>query len=193
MVRMRVELVDVHCRDTEDVTGADEFYIVGAVGLAPMGKKENDDLKIRGVLTRPISINDKQTKKFGQGGGTVFDSDVPENRILQIALVAFDEDSNKDWSNHGETVTKIGAGVSTALLATSVPPAQVAGLILPVAIGVVGGIMKMDKDDELGQHLREFPVQSLPNGSHLQIWNFKKRGNWYSSWDYTVRYKIHKG
>ncbi|HEY9709459.1 MAG TPA: hypothetical protein V6D48_14745, partial [Oculatellaceae cyanobacterium] len=81
MSRIRVVLENVTCYDTEDVTGADEFYLVGAI---------SDGQQSSGVLTRPISVNDKQTKSFGIGGGTVFDAEVPEDRILKVALMAFD-------------------------------------------------------------------------------------------------------
>lgn len=193
MTRIRVELVDVYCRDTEDVTGADEFYIVGAVGSYSKLGAVGDDLKLRTVLTVPISINDKQRKSFGQGGGIVFDDDVPENQTLYIVLAGFDEDSNKDWSKHGDMVTKLGSTISTGLLASNAPPAQVAGIILPLAIAGVGAIMKMDKDDKLGETKRDLPIAALPNGSHTQFWSLKKPGGWYSNWDYTVTYKIHKG
>jgi hypothetical protein len=65
-------------------------------------------------------------------------------------------------------------------------------VILPFVIQGVGGIMSLDQDDELGQHLREFPVGAMPDGEHLQLWTFSQ-GGWYSSWNYIVRYKIIKG
>ncbi|MBD1823117.1 hypothetical protein H6F51_11580 [Cyanobacteria bacterium FACHB-DQ100] len=184
MPRIRVVLQDVTCYDTEDVTGADEFYLTGAV---------SDGGNSAGVLTRPISVNDKQTKAFGIGGGTIFDADVPENRILKVALIAFDEDSNKDWSKHGEVVTKIGQAVSSGLATIPNPYTAAAGTILPFAISAIGGIMSLDQDDELGQHLREFPVWAIPNGESLQIWGFKGGGGWYSSWRYAVRYRVIRG
>ncbi|AFZ22086.1 hypothetical protein [Allocoleopsis franciscana] len=184
MSRIRVVLENVTCYDTEDVTGADEFYLVGAI---------SDGQQSSGVLTRPISVNDKQTKSFGIGGGTVFDAEVPEDRILKVALVAFDEDAGKDWSNHGDTITKIGQAVSSGLATIPNPYTAGAAVILPFAISAVGGVMSLDKDDELGQHLREFPVWSVPNGDHFQIWPFKGGGGWYSSWRYAVRYRVIKG
>lgn len=193
MARIRIELVDVYCRDTEDVTGADEFFILGGVGSYSRLGSASDDLKIRPVLTVPISINDKQRKRFGIGGGIIFDDDVPENHTLYIALTGYDEDAHKDWSKHGDMVTKVGAAISTGLKATSIPPAQIAGLVIPLAIAGVGLAMKLDKDDELGQLKRDLAISALPNGSHTQFWTLRKRGGWYSSWDYTVTYKIHKG
>jgi hypothetical protein len=180
---MRVVLQDVVCNDTEDVTGPDEFYVTGAVSDGPNNA---------GVMTRPFSINNGQTKEFGEGGGTVFDADVPNDSILKVVLIAFDGDSNKDWSQHGEVVTKISQSVSAGLASIHDTYTAAAGVILPFVIQGVGGIMSLDKDDELGQHLREFPVGATPDGEHLQLWTFSQ-GGWYSGWNYTVRYKIIKG
>jgi hypothetical protein len=193
MTRIRIELVDVYCRDTEDVTGADEFYILGGVGSYSKLGATGDDLKIRPVLTVPIEINDKQRKPFGKGGGIIFDDDVPENNTLYIALAGYDEDANKDWSKHGEMVTKVGSAISAGLKAVPYPPAQITGTILPFAIAGVGLAMMLDKDDELGQLKRDLPVSAIPSGSHAQFWTLQKKGGWYSSWDYTVTYRIHKG
>jgi hypothetical protein len=183
MARMRVVLQDVVCNDTEDVTGADEFYLAGAV---------SDGATNAGVMTRPIRINNGQTKPFGEGGGTVFDVDVPTDRIVKVVLIAFDGDSNKDWSKHGEVVSKIGENVSSGLASIQNNYTAAAGMILPFVIQAVGGIMSLDQDDELDQHLREFPVGSMPDGEHLQLWTFSQGGRW-SSWNYTVRYQVIKG
>lgn len=183
MARIRVVLDQVFCIDTEDVTGGDDFYIAGAV---------SDGSNSEGVLTVPIDINDNQTKPFGLGGGTVFDKIVGDDRILKVALVAFDEDSNKDWSKHGEMVTKIGANVAAGLAAIPNPYTATASVILPLAIAAVGQIMSMDQDDQLGQHLMEFPVGGLPPGEHTQFWSFSGGSWWYSNWKYSVQYRIIK-
>ncbi len=183
MARIQVVLESVVCSDTEDVTGGDEFYLTGAV---------SDGENSNGVLTRPISINAGQTKQFGVGGGTIFDFQVPDDRILKVALIAFDEDSNKDWEKHGDMVTKIGQAVSAGLGAIPNPYTAAAGMILPYALNAVGQIMSMDKDDELGQLGAEFPVGSLPVGEHVQFWNFNKEGGWYSDWRYAVQYRVIK-
>lgn len=183
MPRIRVVLESVVCGDPEDI-GGDEFYVAGAV---------SDGAQTAGVLTRPIDLDKNQTKAFGIGGGTVFDFDVPDDRILKVALIAYDEDSNKDWTRHGEMVTKLGQAVSAGLGAIPNPYTAAAGMILPFALNAVGQIMMMDQDDELGQLQAEFPVMSLSNGEHTQFWNFTKEGGWYSSWRYAVQYKVIKG
>jgi hypothetical protein len=108
-------------------------------------------------------------------------------------LAGYDEDANKDWSKHGEMVTKVGSAISAGLKAVPYPPAQITGTILPFAIAGVGLAMMLDKDDELGQLKRDLPVSAIPSGSHAQFWTLQKKGGWYSSWAYTVTYRIHKG
>ncbi len=65
--------------------------------------------------------------------------------------------------------------------------------MLPLAIAGLGLAMLMDRDDELGQHLREFPVGAWPNGEHRQVWHFSKRGSRWSNWNYSVGYRFIKG
>lgn len=183
MSKIKVVLDSVVCGDPEDL-GGDEFYVAGAV---------SDGAQTSGVLTRPIDLEKNQTKAFGVGGGTVFDFDVPDDRILKIALIAYDEDSNKDWNNYGDWVTKLGQAVSAGLGAIPNPYTAAAGMILPYALNAVGQIMLLDKDDELGQLQAEFPVGSLPDGEHAQTWTFSKGGSFYSNWRYSVLYRVIKG
>ena len=178
MARLRVELIDVYCGDTEDVHGEDEFYVVGAV---------TDGSNTRGVLTSPLGINDGQTRAFASGQSVIFDADVPPDRTLRIALEAYDEDSGKDWAKYGQTVTAISGAVGSALVKSGNPYAVAAGTILPVAVKAFGGIMSMDKDDRLGATTMDVPVASLLTTQEWD-WTFKRK-DWsgYSSWDYRVR------
>lgn len=184
MTNIAVFLDSITCRDTEDIAGADEFYLVGAV---------SDGSTSEGIFTKPVSINDGQSKPFGVGGGRVFQADVPEDHVLKVAWVAFDADASKDWEEHGDTVKKIGGAVAGGLASIPNPYTAAAAVILPFAITAAGGIMEMDKDDNLGSHTREFPIWSLPNGSHVQTWVFRGGSGWWSSWRYAVRYRVVKG
>jgi len=184
MSRMRVVLNNVSCSDTEDVTGPDEFYLVGAI---------SDGTVTRAVLTKPISVNDGQTKSFGQGGGIVFDQDVQDNNVLKIALVAFDEDAGKDWAKYGDLVSIIGNAVSAGLATMPNPTTWAASVLIPFAIGAVGGLMGLDKDDRLGQYSCDFPVSALEIGEHPQTWPFRGGHTRWSNWNYAVRFTITKG
>ena len=190
--QVRVELIDVYCRDTEDVTGPDEFYLVGAVATNERKPSVGE------ILTKPTSINDKQRKNFRTSESVVFDKQVPANAKLLIAMRAFDEDAAKDWNKYGSIATKISDGVATALTATGEPTAATAGTVLKASVKAVGFFMSLDKDDNLGDYQTEFDVSKLRKGENIVNWNFKKgkKCPWYklacnySNWDYTVSYRI---
>ncbi|VVB96531.1 Uncharacterised protein [uncultured archaeon] len=85
MTRMRVVLEDVTCWNTEDIHGADSFYVLGAVTC---GRDKES------IVTKPFQINDGQTFRFPLPNfNTVFYKDVPANEYLRISLAAFDEDA----------------------------------------------------------------------------------------------------
>jgi hypothetical protein len=186
MTRVRVWLNDVRCTDTEDVTGADEFYLIGAV---------SDGEHTSPILTRPQSINNGQTiSPVVNGTNLVFDHDVPEDRVLKVALAAFDEDSGKDWNRYGEYVGAVGTGVSEVLKRIPNPYTIAAGFVLPYAIGAVGAIASMDQDDPLGEHAGTYWVNTMDlNREDKHSWVFLHDGGWWSSWDYVARYTVAKG
>jgi hypothetical protein len=181
MKRVLLKLMSIKCNDTEDVTGADEFYISGVV---------SDGETVCPVLTKPISINDGQRKFFGEGGKTIFDRTIPDDRILKVVLFAWDEDSQKDWSKYGEMVDKIGEIVSKGLLVLSNPYAASASAILPLAIDAVGSIMNADNDDRLGKLVADFPVWGIPSGCTSHTWPIHGGDNWFSNWNYVVSLEL---
>jgi hypothetical protein len=140
-----------------------------------------------------MGVNDGEHKPLGIGAGTVFDGDVPDDRVVEVGLMAFDEDSHKDWSHHGELTKKVGHSVAEGLRAIPHPYTAAAGTVLPFAVAGLGLAMSMDRDDELGQHLRDFPVGAWPNGEHRQVWHFSKRGSRWSNWNCGVGYRFIKG
>lgn len=186
MPRVLVRLDDVVCFDPEDVTGSgDEFYVIGAV---------SDGAQTEAITTVPIQVAKNETKAFGVGGGVVFDANVPTDRLLKVAITAFDEDSNKDWAQRGQIVDEIAAGVAKVLAAVPNPKTAAASEILPSVVSVVGGFFELDQDDNLGSYTQDFPVWSLAPGEHPQQWQFN--GSWgggflgFSKWSYALRYTI---
>jgi hypothetical protein len=181
MVRMKIELIDVYCRDTEDVTGADEFYLVGALAGGTV---------VKPILTKPISINDKQRKTFPAGESVLFEGDVPQGQSVKGGIKAFDEDFGKDWAQYGSTVTAISGAVSTLLGAVGGPAGATAGAILG-ALTKVGGILSsLDKDDLLGT--TELEISATGPAFEERSWLMKEGGLGWSTWDYTVRYRIQR-
>lgn len=152
MPYVKVSLVDLYCADTEDVTGADTVYLVGAV---------TDGSTVKAVLTRPLWINDGQTKAFKDS--TVYESYLPPGGQLGVTLAAYDEDSSKDWSRYSSYVTKL-----QGQLASKVPVAGDVAVVLveiaavPLRLGTF--LAGADKDDRLGTHTRTI---SLAPGNQL--------------------------
>ena len=181
--QVRIELVNVSCGNTEDVTGADEFYIVGAL---------SDGTNTKAALTTPMDINNGQTKSFRADQRVIFDAYVPQGRTIRGGLKAFDEDFAKDWSKYGPTVNSITSVVAAGLTASGDPTAVTAGQILNWGVKGFGFFASLDKDDELGK--LEMGVSAVGPNVEERSWRFRKTSSWYnpgwSTWDYTVRYRI---
>jgi len=183
MTRIRIELIRVHCGNTEDATGADHLYVVGAL---------SDGITSRGALTSPMRINDNQEKEFAPAQRVLFDADVKPDAIVRGGLKAFDEDFGKDWAKYKDTVNKISELVSQGLKSTKKPKAVVAGEILSYATKAFGLFAPLDKDDELGTIELNVPAQ----GSSVEeiAWKFQKKGSvlnpGVSTWNYTVVIRV---
>ncbi|MCL6749875.1 hypothetical protein KBT16_02320 [Nostoc sp. CCCryo 231-06] len=179
MTKVKVELVDVYCRDTEDITGADDFYLVGGFAGGQVSKA---------ILTTPIKINDKQKKSFKPDQAVLFEGEVPQGQSVKGGLKAYDEDAGKDWAKYGETVQKISSAISGALAAAG-PHGATAGTILSVATTATGILAGLDKDDLLGT--TELDISSAGPSHEERSWIMsKKSGIGWSTWDYTLNYRI---
>lgn len=178
MTKVKIELVDVYCGDTEDVTGADDFYLVGAL----VGGGQT-----KAILTRPIKINDKQRKSFSPDDSVLFDGEIAEGQTIKGGLKAYDEDAAKDWGKHGATVQEISSNISSALGAVG-PEGVIAGKILGIATAAVGILSSLDRDDLLGA--TELEISSIGPSYEVREWRMKEGGMGWSTWDYSLRYRI---
>jgi hypothetical protein len=180
---VRIELTQIRCGNTEDVTGADDVYIAGA-GVNRAGGPP------QAALVKPIKINDKQTKPIPPEQGVVFDGDVEVASTLVLGLVAHDADANHEWGQHADQVRTISGHVGAAL-AVAGPKGVVAGAVIRGLVEGVGLIMKLDEDDRLGETAVTIPVVSLGFGEHTRTWRFwRSRVIGLSTWDYTLTYRI---
>jgi hypothetical protein len=179
-IRVRIELVEVHCGNTEDVMGADHFYVVSALSG---GAKDNSN----SAITKPIKINDKQTKRFPDDQRVMFDAKVPAKGKIVGGMKAYDEDYAKDWKKQ-----KAAAGKATKAIAGLVgfagPNGKTAGAVLLAAFEVYSGLASMDRDDHLGTIVLNIPADGPANEN--KKWRMKVRGIGISTWDYTVTYRI---
>lgn len=182
MVKMKIELVDVYCGNTEDVTGADEFYLLGALAGGTV---------VKPILTKPININDKQTKTFPAGQTVIFEGEVPQGQSVKGGIKAYDEDFAKDWAKYGSTVNQISGAVSTVLSTFGGPQGTTAGAILGAVTKGVDFFSKLDQDDLLGT--TELEISATGPAFEERRWLMKKTGSiGWSTWDYTVRYRIQR-
>jgi len=182
MVRMKIELIDVYCRDTEDVTGADEFYLVGALAGGTV---------VKPILTKPIRINDDQRKTFPAGESVLFEGDVPQGQSVKGGIKAYDQDFAKDWAKYGSTVTEMSGAVSTALATFGGPQGATAEDILKAVTKEVGWFLNLDRDELLGR--TELEISATGPAFEERSWLMKTRGgSGWSTWDYTVRYRIQR-
>jgi hypothetical protein len=189
MTNVTVELISVYCSNTEDVTGGDEFYLVGlALG--------DPDLRSP-ILTTPMSVNDGQVKTFG-AESLLFKGEVPVDSHIALYLQAYDEDFAKDWAKRPSWVDKmaeasaaqLSAGAAAALLTNPAGWAIVATCALAAA-GIGGFYLagSGDKDDELGSLRALIPVRGYSEENRQ--WSFQRSGGW-SGWNYTVRFRIRR-
>ena len=180
MPHIRIELLRVYCGNTEDTTGADEFYVVGAL---------TDGTSSKGALTSPISINDNQEKGFDPSQRVIFDANVTSDAVVRGGLKAFDEDFAKDWTKYGPTVTEISNQVSQGLKSSKDPKAIIAGEVLNWATKAFGILASLDQDDKLGSIELNVPAQGPI--VEEQTWNFQRKGSLgISTWNYSVVYRI---
>src|SRR5205809_6484352 len=100
---MRVELVDVYCRDTEDLLVADTFYVMSAA--------MSWDADKTALLTDPINIKAGETISFSGHDVAVFYADVDVYRFVFRGFKACDEEHGKDWLKKSEWFKQIVEGL----------------------------------------------------------------------------------
>ena len=199
------------------MTGADEFYLTGAVALTHDAEKKSNDGFI-GFMTEPISINDGQTKKFEKikltsgevlknGDQVLWDGVHPDNAFLVVTAVAWDKDTSSSWENTASTYlsavttsiagalgTASGVASATATVASGIGLLTAAAWATAVAaaiLGVVAVIVAFDKDDNLGYGKFIHQVGSNNNDRvKEQSIKFSGDSSWCSKWDYDVKLKI---
>ncbi|MBD1909376.1 MULTISPECIES: MIR domain-containing protein [unclassified Leptolyngbya] len=197
-MRVRIEFLDVTCRDSEDVTGADTLYIVG--GASDGGRQ------LQPVLTSRLWLQGGQTRPFFNNSNVIFDGDLPVGSMVHLGFNAYDEDASKDWAKHGDWITKLADGIAGEIEKlprnpnqpqqtdgpNSKDPAQVAAAILRGGVRVIGFFANMDKDDPLGSHTADIAIGNP--GWEVREWLCKgnRLGGFlgYSTWDYSIRYRV---
>ncbi len=179
-LRIRVELVNVKCGNTEDVTGPDDFYIVSALSA---GTKETS----KSAVTKPFKINDGQTKSFAKSERVLFDAKVPAKKTVVGGMKAFDEDYAKDWKKQEKAAATVTLALAEAVEKLG-PEGETAGKVLRIAFAAYDRISSLDKDDCLGSTQLKIPAKGAKE--EIRRWKMVEGGLGFSTWKYTVTYKI---
>lgn len=196
--RVTITLTSVYCRDTEDITGADEFYVAGGAGTGPLSGS-----KSKAILTKPIDINSPEKRILSDKEYVIFDDDVHVNDFIEIGLEFRDKDFDEDDfdAKYVALVSALTAAIGTAVGSLATPAVgAVAGAILaatpPALVKVLATI---DKDDVLGTVQKRVNIGECKDGISAFTWKFSDKnpniteeaaGSAWSDWDYEVGYVI---
>jgi hypothetical protein len=179
-VNVRVELVEIWCDNTEDVTGADELYVTSALKSGSI---------VKAVVTKPIDINDGQTKKFPADESIIFDAKVPKAATIVGGVVLFDEDYGKDWEKKDKKIAEnVKASADKIADAVGGAPKAIVGAITQSVYTVVDLLAQGDKDDRLGALELSIPAEGPPEEN--KEFTCEEKGIGFSTWKYTLRYRI---
>ncbi|MFF0728583.1 hypothetical protein [Streptomyces sp. NPDC004134] len=175
-MNLKITLDRVQCFETEDESGADDFYVAGAAVAG--GKTQT-------VLTTPMEIKDGQDLAFPSDQRVVFDGSVADADTLHLGLAAYDQDGKGDWKKRGDAVSKI----TTAVKALPLPSGSLLVSTASKAADAVFG--RLDSDDKLGQLTLDVRVKDLKPGAGRK-WSCSRDSGGASSWRYEVSYTIEK-
>lgn len=180
-VDVAVRVAHIHCGNTEDVHGADELYITSAL-------TDGTEAGTQAAIVGPISINDGQHKYPNQ---TIFTATLEDTDTIRGGLIAFDEDTSKDWSKKPEWLQKAKVEVVKQLNSSPNPSAVAAGVVLDWGYKALDFFMTSDKDDMLGKLPLNIPAAG-PETEKLSRWHFWNDADWlgYSSWNYSTHLEV---
>ena len=180
-----VELLDVVCHDTEDMTGADEFYILGAVRAGS---------RAGATATKPMRINDGERRGFLPDERVLYSGPVGRDDTIAIGLIAYDQDAAVDWEKRGPEIQSAVDKLADAVKKIPDPRVMIGAEVAKQATRLFGALIKLDEDDELERGTIEVPVRSLPVGSVVRNWEVQGRlfNGWFdfSDWHYNVTLRV---
>lgn len=99
MPRIKIELANIYCKDTEDFVGADEVYLLHSLRVADAGLAELESPVPRSAfnnITEAVDINDGEVKRLPVVGSKdyniLFDRNVRQNQVVTGSLYLVDRD-----------------------------------------------------------------------------------------------------
>ena len=144
LLRYNLSIDATACGNTEDVTGADSYYIAGTfTAVLPDGSARNYS-----SVTYPFAINDNQWRGYQT---VLLDDMLPRGSRIYGQMRFYDEDFAKDWNAVADKFNAAAdAGVKAAAASGNPTAAAVAGGAY-AAFKVFDAVSSGDKDDLLGQ------------------------------------------
>lgn len=197
-----IALKSVYCREAQDITGADLFYVAGGAGTGPRSGS-----KSKAILTNPVEINNNQKKILSGDEYVIFDDNVYVDDFVELGLEFLDQDlSEGDFdAKYVALISALTAAIGTAVGSLATPAAgAVGGAILAVAPPTLVKVLAaIDQDDILGTVQKRVNIADYPDGrSGPFIWKVSDKkpntteeaeGLAWSGWDYEVGYVIDVG
>ncbi|TNV71531.1 hypothetical protein FGO68_gene14391 [Halteria grandinella] len=179
-ISVRIELVEIWCDNTEDVLGGDEFFVTSAL--------KNEGL-VKTTVTKPIDINDGETKLFMGDQVIIFDAKVAKQSSIVGGIVAFDEDFGMDWKKkHKEIAKNVDDSVSGIATSVGGSAGNIVAAISKSVYTVVNLLAQMDEDDKLGELELNIPADGP--AEEILEWTFEKPAPKFSNWKYKLKYKV---
>ncbi|MDQ4033925.1 MAG: hypothetical protein M3332_17470 [Actinomycetota bacterium] len=179
MTHVTIRIAKVHCRGTEDVTGADELYTVSTLATG-------NPSQTQAAVMPKFNINDNETKYPNY---VIYDSWIDEGSSVRGGLVVYDEDFAKDWAKRPQWVDKLTNAVAQWLQNSGDPKKVTAGKILQYGYKAFDLIASADKDDKLASI--ELDISEGGPQKETQTWNFRREDpTGFSDWNYSVDLEI---
>ncbi|MFF0297274.1 hypothetical protein ACFYST_28555 [Kitasatospora sp. NPDC004614] len=175
-MNLKITLNRVKCINTENQSGADDFYVVGATVAGG---------KTQPALVSPMQIKDGQELPFSADQRVVFNGPVTDTDTLHLGLAAYNQDSKRDWQQRGDAAARITAAAGALPVPTGELLVSTAGT---AANAVLGGL---DPDDKLGQLALDVPIKDLKPGTDKK-WTCSSKPGAVNSWQYEVYYTVEK-
>jgi hypothetical protein len=161
MLRYHLTLDATRCGNTEDVTGADEYYVAGAFfAVKPDGTRQAFT-----VISDPFDINDGQVNRNEQH---LLDVDLPRGSRVYGRLRFYDEDFAKDWNKVREDFNKAADVALESAKEVKDPRVVAATGAVYAAFKVIDGISAADQDDLLGMVDVSIGDSALKPGGNLK-------------------------
>jgi hypothetical protein len=192
MSRIQIRLTRIHCIETEDDLGNDEFYVVSAF-------KKNSDAKpvveFKGIWSMSDGLDQPVDEQL-------VDETVDTGEEAYFRIWCFDRDAAEEISQAdikkaeemvAEMLQKIeshresnGKGPNTGIF--------LADLALGAIFSIIAALVNLDKDDLLGDHTETIPTPTwwqahnpIGTSSATHITPFKCR---YDGAQYDVEYEV---